>query len=107
MPRHTPQPPTTPLKDVKGLGPRSVTWLADAGITTLQQLETLGAVEAYRRVKAAHPNTVTLNMLWGLQAVLLDISWQQVPPELKEDLRRQLEEQPRSPRRRPRQRVVE
>lgn len=107
MPRRNPQEPTTPLKDVKGLGPRSVTWLADAGITTLQQLETLGAVEAYRRVKAAHANTVTLNMLWGLQAVLLGISWQQVPAQLKEDLRRQLEEQPRLPRRRARRRVGE
>lgn len=101
MPARRSTQTVTLLQDVKGLGPRSVAWLADAGITTLQQLETLGAVEAYRRVKAAHANTVTLNMLWGLQAVLLGVSWQQLPAQLKEDLRRQLEE-PRPPGRRAR-----
>jgi|GEM_PF-1614018 DNA transformation protein len=80
----------TPLGDVPGVGPKSAAWLEDAGVATWGQLEALGALEAYRRVKAAHQDKVSLNMLWGLQAVLLGISWRQVPAALKEDLLRQL-----------------
>ena len=84
------RPAHTPLQDVPGVGPKSAAWLADAGVATWGQLEALGALEAYRRVKAAHQDKVSLNMLWGLQAVLLGISWRQVPAALKEDLLRQL-----------------
>lgn len=91
----------TPLEDVPGVGPKSAAWLADAGVATWGQLEALGAIEAYRRVKAAHQDKVSLNMLWGLQAVLLGISWRQVPSALKEELLGKLNAPaPRGPTRR-------
>ncbi|HQU34998.1 MAG TPA: TfoX/Sxy family DNA transformation protein [Anaerolineales bacterium] len=77
---------------MKNLGPRSSEWLASVGVYNLDDVARLGVVETYKRVKAAYPEKVTLNMLWGLQAALLDIPWNELPLDIKEELRRQVEE---------------
>ena len=77
---------------MKNLGPKSREWLASIGIHTLDDVAKIGVVETYRRVKAAYPEKVTLNMLWGLQAALLDIPWNELPPDIKEELKRQVGE---------------
>lgn len=79
-----------PIKNFPNIGPKSAQWLEAVGIRTDDDLEELGAVEAYRRVKAAFPDKVSLNMLWGLQGVLLDLPWNELPPEMKEKLRREV-----------------
>ena len=76
---------------MKNLGPKSSEWLAAIGVYSLEDVAALGVVETYKRVKAAYPEKVTLNMLWGLQAALLDIHWRDLPPEIKEELKRQVE----------------
>lgn len=65
----------TPLK---GLGTASRTLLASVGIETAADLRALGAVEAYRRVKAAHPKRVSLNLLWALEGALSGRDWRVV-----------------------------
>lgn len=77
---------------MKNLGPKSSEWLAAVGIHTLDDVARLGVVEAYKRVRAAYPEKVTLNLLWGLQAALLDLPWNELPPDIKEALRKELEE---------------
>ena len=79
---------------MKNMGPKSSEWLASVGIHTLDDVAQLGVVEAYKRVRAAFPDKVTLNMLWGLQAALLDppCDARELPPEIKEALRKQMEE---------------
>lgn len=77
---------------MKNLGPKSSEWLASVGVQTLDDVARLGVVETYKRVKAACPDKVTLNMLWGLQAALLGIPWNELPPDIKDELRRQVEE---------------
>jgi len=72
---------------MKNIGPKSREWLASIGVHTLDDVARLGVVETYKRVKAAYPEKVTLNMLWGLQAALLDISWNELPPDIKDQLR--------------------
>jgi DNA transformation protein and related proteins len=70
----------TRLRDLRNLGPASERMLAAAGITTLEQLDRLGAAEAYRRTveAGAHPS---LNLLWAMEGALLDLDWRQVPRE--------------------------
>ncbi len=80
----------TPIHKLENIGPKSAQWLEAVGIKTLDDLEELGAVEAYKRVKAAFPGRVSLNMLWGLQGALLDLPWNELPPEMKEKLRREV-----------------
>jgi DNA transformation protein len=49
--------------------------LAEAGIRTLDELEELGPVKAYLRVKALRPRSASLNLLWALAAGLEDRDW--------------------------------
>jgi DNA transformation protein and related proteins len=81
-----------PEKRLRNLGAQSSQWLAAVGIETEEDLAQLGAVEAYRRARAAYPERVSLNLLWALEGALLDLPWNALPPEVKDDLRRQLEE---------------
>ena len=74
----------------KNLGPKSTSWLSAVGIKTLEDLAAVGAVEAYRRCRLAGYPT-SLNLLWALAGALLDIPWNELPPEVKEDLSRQVD----------------
>ena len=76
---------------MKNIGPKSSEWLSSIGIHTLDDVARLGVVETYKRVKAAYPEKVTLNLLWGLQASLLDIPWNELPQEFKDQLRKDAE----------------
>ena len=80
----------THIKSVRNIGPKSAQWLESVGIRTADDLEAIGAVEAYRHVKIAYPEKVTLNLLWGLQGPILGIEWNLLPDEMKEQLKRQL-----------------
>ncbi|HEX5839281.1 MAG TPA: TfoX/Sxy family protein [Anaerolineales bacterium] len=77
---------------MKNMGPKSTEWLASVGIHSLDDVAKLGVVETYRRVKAAYPEKVSLNLLYGLQAALLDLPWNELPPDIKEQLKRQVDE---------------
>ncbi len=77
---------------MKNMGPKSREWLASIGVNTLDDVAKLGVVETYKRVKAAYPEKVSLNLLYGLQAALLDLPWNELPPDIKEELRRQVNE---------------
>ena len=77
---------------MKNIGPKSSEWLVSIGIHTLEDVAQLGVVETYLRVKAVYPEKVSLNMLYGLQAALLDIPWNELPLEIKDELKRQVGE---------------
>ena len=79
------------MTPIKNIGPKSRVWLHEIGIDTLEDLEAIGAVEAYRRLKISRPTEVTLNALWGMQAALLNIHWNMLTPEMKADLKAQVE----------------
>ena len=74
------------------IGPKSREWLASIGVHTMDDVAQIGVVETYKRVKAAYPEKVSLNLLYGLQAALLDLPWTELPPDIKEELKRQVEE---------------
>jgi len=77
---------------MKNIGPKSREWLASVGVYTLDDVAGLGVVETHKRVKAAYPEKVSLNLLWGLQAALLDLPWNELPPDIKSELRKQVGE---------------
>lgn len=80
------------MANLRKLGPKSREWLAEIGITTFEEVERLGSVEVYRRLKASRPREVSLNMLYGLQAAILDIPWQHLPQDVKDQLKAQITE---------------
>ncbi len=77
----------TELSSLRNIGARSAQWLRSVGIQSAEELEALGALRAYQRVKAADPHQVTLNMLYALEGALLDLPWNELPPDLKTRLR--------------------
>jgi len=80
------------LAGLRNIGPRSAEWLDSVGIQTVEDLEEVGVVEAYLRTKDAFPDQVSLNLLYGLQAAMLDMDWRQIPESMKRDLREQVGE---------------
>jgi hypothetical protein len=48
---------------MKTLGPKSSQWLASIGVYSLDEVAKLGVVETYKRVQAAYPDKVSLNLL--------------------------------------------
>ena len=71
-------------------GPKTSQKLSEVGIRDLETLRSVGAVEAYVRLKAKYPQWITLNALWGMQAALMGVHWTEIPPDLKEALKRDL-----------------
>src|SRR5688572_17801219 len=78
------QPPA-----LKNLGKISTAWVNAAGIHTRADLERVGVVESYLRVKAMQPRA-SLNLLWALQGALLNIHWNDVPLEMRDQLNEEL-----------------
>lgn len=81
---------TVPIESLPNLGPKSSQWLRDAGITTIADLEQLGAVAAYRLVQQRQPR-VSLNLLWALVAGLQSKDWRQLDEAAKNRLRKEAE----------------
>lgn len=70
------------LLRLKNLGMATVNILHAIGINTYADLRQLGAVEAYKRIKARDIN-VSKVMLYALQGALMDVHWNDLPPDLK------------------------
>ena len=76
----------TELTGLKNIGERSASWLAAVGIETPNDLERVGPVESWRRVKRVFPDEVTLVLLYALQGALLDLPWTEIPDDFKRRL---------------------
>lgn len=77
---------------MKNIGPKSREWLASVGVHSLREVAELGVVDTYRRLRAAYPEKVSLNLLYAMQAALLDLPWNELHPDIKKELRRQVGE---------------
>jgi DNA transformation protein len=66
-----------------GIGPVTRRWLEAIGITHVQDLRGLGALEAYRRLKFMFPREANLNALYALEAALRGCHWQHLPSDVK------------------------
>ena len=82
--------PAQPTR-IGNLGPTTSAWLNAIGIYTVEEIDAEGVVEVYKRLKAAFPDQVSLNALYGLQAAVLNISWLGLTPDLKQQLKDQVD----------------
>ncbi|WP_407315019.1 TfoX/Sxy family protein [Pseudomonas sp. nanlin1] len=78
------------LLQLKNLGKTFVQWLHAVGIHTESDLRRLGAVDAYRAVKARGFRASKV-LLYAIEGALADIHWNDVPDERKEALNKHLE----------------
>ncbi len=72
---------------MKNIGPKTLQWLREVGVHSLADLERLGALEVYVRLKRSRPEQVSLNALWGLEAAIRNIHWTRLPKSVKARLR--------------------
>lgn len=79
------------LADLANLGPKSRAMLAEAGITSIDQLRQLGAVAAYARVRG-RCDQASLNLLWAFEGALTGLPWQVVAREHRTSLLLALEQ---------------
>ena len=63
---------------LRNIGPKSAAWLRQVGLRTQEDLESVGAVEAFIRVKRAGFRP-SLNLLYALEGALLDCHWMLCP----------------------------
>ena len=73
------------LQSLKNLGAASVNILHAIGINSYQELEDIGPVEAYLRIKRRNIH-VSKVMLYALQGALMDVYWNDLAPDLKHQL---------------------
>jgi DNA transformation protein len=70
-----------------GAGPVTDGRLGEVGVDSLEALREIGVVEAYRRLKFAFGRHVTLNALYGLEAVVQNRPVSSLSPERIRELR--------------------
>ena len=73
------------LLALKNLGNTSVNWLRVVGVHTREDLHRLGPVTAYNRIRERGIR-VSRVLLYALQGALLDIHWNELEPDLKQQL---------------------
>lgn len=86
---------------IRNIGPTGERWLAEIGIRTLDDLEKMGSVAAYLKLKESRTG-VTILALYSLEAALWDLHWNDLPGEIKDKLHAEVGyvPKPRPPRRR-------
>ena len=80
----------TPVSALKNIGKTSAGWLREIGVETRRDLVEMGPVMVYKILKHQKPG-VSLNLLYGLQAALLDIHWTALPSVIKKTLKAEAE----------------
>jgi DNA transformation protein and related proteins len=82
--------PDKKLSDLKNIGTKSEVLLNQVGIITVADLDEVGAVGAWKRVRDIEPSA-SLVGVYALQGALMNIHWNALPQDIKDDLRHQWE----------------
>ena len=70
---------------LRNIGPKSMAWLRQTGVRSLEDLKNVGALAAYVRVTRAGCRP-SLNLLYALEGAILDCHWQDIPDERRSQL---------------------
>ena len=76
---------TTTGTKLRNIGPKSAAWLRQTGIRTQEDLEAVGSLAAYVRVKRAGFKP-SLNLLYALEGAILGCHWQEIPEARRDEL---------------------
>jgi DNA transformation protein and related proteins len=77
---------STRLSHLVNIGAKTEHLLNKVDIWTQQELQEVGPVEAWKRIKERHPEQATLDCLYVLQGALLGVPWHKLPVELVDEL---------------------
>lgn len=77
--------PRVPYSDLKNIGPVSLGWLREIGISRRADLIRQGAVQVFLKVKRTGRKP-TLNLLWALAGAERGLAWNRLSTEQRERL---------------------
>jgi hypothetical protein len=80
----------TPIGKLKNMGPKSVTMLEKIGIHTREELEEIGAIEAYKKLKLAG-ETPGHSFVYAIEGALMNKPWDALPDEKRSQLKAMIE----------------
>jgi hypothetical protein len=75
---------------IRNVGPKSAAWLRQIGVRTTEDLNRVGPVEAFLKVKRAGFRP-SLNLLYAMAGAMADCHWAELPEERKQELLAALE----------------
>lgn len=75
---------------IRNIGPKSAAWLRQVGVRTVGDLERVGPVDAFLKVKRAGFRP-SLNLLYSMASALADCHWTELPDAEKNRLLAALE----------------
>ena len=75
---------------IRNVGPKSAAWLRQVGVRTTEDLNRVGPVEAFLKVKRAGFRP-SLNLLYAMAGAMADCHWAELPEERKQALLSALE----------------
>ena len=70
---------------IRNVGPKSAAWLRQVGVRTTEDLERIGPVETFLKVKRAGFRP-SLNLLYSMAGALADCHWADLPEDRKQEL---------------------
>ncbi len=70
---------------IRNVGPKSAAWLRQVGVRTTEDLERVGPVETFLKVKRAGFRP-SLNLLYSMAGALADCHWADLPEDRKQEL---------------------
>jgi DNA transformation protein len=79
------------LRELKGLGPKSEKCLHEIGINTSEELQQIGAVRAFIKLRKNSSIKPSLNFLYALVGALEDLHWAEIARNEKGRLLMELE----------------
>ena len=85
---------STRIEDMRNLGPAMARMLAEIDILDDKDLRNFGVVEAYHRLKFRFGRHVTILALYAMEASVRGCDWRALDTETKENLLRQVRQNP-------------
>ena len=73
------------VEKIRNIGPKSMAWLRQTGVRSLADLQAVGALAAFVRIKRAGFRP-SLNLLYALEGAILGCHWQEIPDARRAEL---------------------
>jgi hypothetical protein len=70
---------------IRNIGPKSMAWLRQTGVRSLADLQSVGSLAAFVRIKRAGFRP-SLNLLYALEGAILGCHWQEIPDTRRAEL---------------------
>lgn len=82
------------LRSATNIGATIEKCLHEIGIFTLADLEKTTSAEAFKKIRGNHPEKTipVCYYLYSLEGALLNMHWNDIPPERKEELRKKIKD---------------